>query len=99
MKLLLILSSLIFSVNSFSCRTDYDCGYGNKCVKPDGSYSLTGTCVVPSNEYGQRDYSNSYNNWGNGQPTNVSSCQFNSDCGYGFKCLKESGQIYGLCSR
>jgi hypothetical protein len=29
----------------------------------------------------------------------VDSCQFNTDCGIGYKCLKESGQLYGLCAK
>lgn len=99
MKMFLVLSFVFFSAGAFACRTDYDCGYGNKCIKPAGSYSLTGSCVTPTNEYGQRDY-NSYKGWGNNsQPREVSSCQFNTDCTFGFKCMKEAGQMYGLCTK
>ena len=91
---------MVFSSNAFSCNSDYDCGYGNKCVKPEGTYSYLGSCVTPTNEYGQRDYNSSYNGWGsNSGPAVVSSCQFNTDCGIGFRCMKEAGQIYGLCSK
>ncbi|MDX2223172.1 MAG: hypothetical protein SFV21_10510 [Rhodospirillaceae bacterium] len=28
----------------------------------------------------------------------VQSCQFNTDCDVGSKCLKASGQLYGVCA-
>lgn len=97
MKTLLLISCAIFSTSAFSCRTDYDCGYGNRCIKPEGSYSLYGSCVTPTDKYGNKDY-NSNNSWGKGsQPREVDSCSFNSDCGFGYRCMKESGQLYGLC--
>ena len=91
---------LLFANSAHPCQTDYDCGYGNKCVKPSGSYSLEGNCVVMTNQFGQQDYKASYQGWGSGnQPAQVRSCQFNTDCGVGFRCFKEDGQIYGLCSK
>ncbi|MCK5073283.1 MAG: hypothetical protein KAQ98_07640 [Bacteriovoracaceae bacterium] len=82
-----------------TCYNDFDCGYGNKCVKAEGSYKLKGICVVPVNEYGQRDHSNSYNNWGKGTPTEITSCQFDLDCSVGFRCKKRHGEIYGICTK
>ncbi|MDO9181311.1 MAG: hypothetical protein Q7U04_02830 [Bacteriovorax sp.] len=100
MKTLLLITCALFSNLALSCNSDYDCGYGNKCVKPAGSYSYSGSCVTPTDEYGQLDYNSSYNGWGSGYGAKeVTSCQFNTDCGIGFKCLKEAGQIYGLCTK
>jgi len=31
------------------------------------------------------------------QPSSGRACSFNTDCEVGSKCLKESGQIYGIC--
>ena len=100
MKNLLMISCALFSTMTLACNTDYECGYGNKCVKASGTSGFQGSCVTPTNEYGQRDYNASYDNWGSSYgPKEVSSCQFNTDCSIGYRCFKEAGQIYGLCSK
>lgn len=93
----LVLVGLNISSVSFACYNDYSCGYGRRCVKPAGSYSYEGTCVTIVDSYGNRDY-DADRNWGRStQPREVDGCQFNTDCEIGFKCLKEAGQMYGLC--
>lgn len=88
---------LLVLETAIACNSDYDCGYGNKCIKPQGSYSLTGTCVSPTDQYGNKDY-NSNRTWGKSYgPKAISSCRFSTDCEYGYKCLIESGELYGLC--
>ncbi len=89
---------LLFPIQIFACSSDYECGYGKHCIKPSQSYSLTGTCVTITNQYGVKDY-NADKNWGKGGfgPKKISGCQWNTDCPIGSKCLKESGQIYGIC--
>ena len=41
------------------CYSDFDCGYGNKCVKASGDINITGVCVRPSDQFGnpKPDYS------------------------------------------
>lgn len=90
--------NLIFFESALACNSDYDCGYGNHCVKPAGSHGLSGNCVIMTDKNGIKDY-NADKNWGTGGygAKTVDSCQWNTDCSIGYKCLKENGQIYGLC--
>ena len=76
------------------CYSDFDCGYGNKCVKASGDINITGVCVRPSDQFGnpKPDYSAPQP-----QPRKVSGCSFDTDCGIGFSCVKRNGQIYGIC--
>jgi len=92
-----ILLVILYSVPALSCNSDYECGYGKHCVKPSGSISLTGTCVTPSDEFGNKDYS-ADSDWGSGYGAKkVKSCSFNTDCAIGFSCMKKSGELYGIC--
>lgn len=77
-----------------SCYSDFDCGYGNKCVKASGDINITGVCVRPSDQFGnpKPDYSAPQP-----QPQKVRGCSFDTDCDIGFSCLKRNGQIYGIC--
>lgn len=96
MKILLI-GTLFFSTNLFACYNDYQCGFGNVCVKPSGSYSATGVCITPVDKFGNKD------TLGNGLqrqeigPREIEGCSWNTDCEIGFKCLKEVGQLEGIC--
>lgn len=88
---------LFYSAQAVACSSDYSCGYGQQCVKPEGTYSLTGTCITPTDKYGLRDYSQD-KNWGKKYgPKEIEGCSFTSDCAFGFKCLRESWHIKGLC--
>lgn len=89
---------VIFSNNSFACFSDFECGYGNRCVKPSGSINMNGVCIEPTNNYGVRDYSSSYNTYGrNVGPQEIDGCSFDLDCPIGFSCLKRSGELQGIC--
>lgn len=35
------------SVASAACNSDFDCGFGNKCVDASGDINITGICVTP----------------------------------------------------
>lgn len=77
------------------CNTDFDCGTGNKCVRPAGTYGL-GQCITPVDDYGIPTYEPIIPS---GVPTDVSSCQFSTDCPAMFECRKKPGEIYGLCTK
>lgn len=76
-----------------SCNSDFDCGFGNQCVKPAGTFGQ-GQCVTPVDEYGMKDISIPAPSAG---PREVSSCSFDTDCPIGFRCQKKSADLYGLC--
>jgi len=93
-KLIIGLMTLFFTSAAMACMNDFQCGINAKCVKPSGSYSLHGICVRKESDYGTMP-----RQWGNSGVTNVNGCQFNTDCDYPSRCLKEAGQIYGVCVR
>lgn len=88
---------LISPALTLACTSDFDCGYGNKCVQPQGAYGIEGTCVTPTNDYGQPqpDYSSTPSV----QPHKMMSCQFNTDCNIGYSCIKRDGELYGICMK
>ncbi len=76
------------------CYSDFDCGFGNKCIKATGDINITGICVRPGDEFGnpKPNYSAPQP-----QPQKVRGCTFDTDCGIGFSCIKRDGQIHGIC--
>lgn len=89
-----VLIMMLFSNVAVACQFDTDCEVGSKCVKPQGG--IYGYCAGGMNPGRSNDKQPTYN------PLDYSkkqggTCQFNTDCGVGQKCLKESGNIYGVC--
>ena len=93
--LFLTVAVFIFQTTAFACQFNTDCQPGSKCLKSSGS--IYGACVggiSPGNSndskpvYSPTDINGTYGN----------SCQFNTDCGPGSKCVKSSG-IYGTCMK
>lgn len=97
-----LLSSVLFSVgltagaSSLACQFNTDCGVGSVCLKSDGQ--IYGVCVGGMNPGNSSDR----------QPVQSpldpnhslgNTCGFDTDCGPGSKCVKESGQIRGVCLR
>lgn len=76
------------------CYSDFDCGFGNKCVKPAGGISIDGVCVTPSDQFGNPRHSYDAPK---SRPREVERCSFDTDCSIGFSCMKRSGEIYGIC--
>lgn len=97
MKLAIVFLILIgFStLESKTCYSDFDCGFGQSCTK--FNYDSKGICTDVVDQNGVKDYNRQPNpnsiNINDGKGT----CQFNTDCPYGFSCLKKDGGIYGYC--
>lgn len=77
------------------CSSDFSCSYGQKCVKQQ--FQLEGVCADVVNGYGVKtyNYAPQSDSVGIGNP---SQCQFDTDCGPGWHCIKGTG-IYGTCMR
>lgn len=97
MNKVILIFSIFFSLGAIACNSDYQCGYGNRCVKAEGDFHFDGICVQVKDEYGNKDY-NSDSTWGGGYgPKEISSCTWDGDCGIGGKCFKRSGSYNGIC--
>lgn len=77
-----------------TCRSDFECGLGRACVRPQQGLSLEGICGTIVDEFGLRDFSEIGPAVG---PRRVSSCSFTTDCPVGFRCEKTSGSLHGVC--
>lgn len=95
MKLATGILTLLVACTSYACYSDFDCGYGNSCIKPAGSYGAEGVCARQNDAYGNRTYNNNQQN----TVHEVQSCSFNTDCEFGYKCYKQFGQVNGVCAR
>lgn len=73
---------------------DFDCGFGNQCVKPTDAVGLEGVCITPTDQNGIKQY-----NYEAPSPEahEIPGCQFNTDYDIGFSCFKNSGELYGVC--
>jgi hypothetical protein len=76
------------------CQTNQQCGYGKKCILPEGSIRLNGICIQPVDDFGQTLVQP--------QPVTVAperqkGCVFDLDCKIGFVCIKQNTDLEGLC--
>jgi hypothetical protein len=95
LKSLFVVLFLIPSV-SFACSFDTDCSPGSKCIKASGAiYGICAGGIFPGNKndrqpvYSPLDINRTYGN----------TCSFDTDCGPGSRCMKDSGAINGVCIR
>lgn len=86
---------LFISFTSSACSFDTDCAVGSKCSKDQ--YSLTGTCIGGMNPGNAYDSGTPYKNPIDINNNQGNTCQFNTDCGPGSRCLKSSSSINGVC--
>lgn len=78
----------------FSCSFDTDCSVGSVCVKDAGQiYGYCAGGMNPGNSNDREPVRDSMDLTGKAGNT----CSFNTDCGIGGRCLKESGYIDGVC--
>lgn len=76
------------------CSSDYDCGFGNVCVKVRQNYNYYGQCYKSVDSNGNPTY-----------PTQqatihaINGCQMDSQCNManGYRCVIPNGQVYGVC--
>ncbi len=75
--------------NSRGCSSDFECGFGNVCVK--SNFSASGRCMRAVNEYGSPNYSPPRTDSVMPKLPNRSDCKFVTDCPPGFTCDTSSG--------
>jgi hypothetical protein len=63
-----------------NCSTDYDCEFGQRCVKPPGRYD--GKCMQVVNKFGNPTYKAPSGGFGPGKRE----CRWRTDCPIGFQC-------------
>lgn len=89
-----LIGVLASAETAYGCSFDTDCAVGSKCIKQRGA--LYGVCLAglsPGNTndrrpvYSPLDPNRTYGN----------TCSFDTDCGPGSACVKESGAIRGAC--
>ncbi len=95
MKAISTLLALFFALEApaIACRFDTDCNPGSRCIKKSGSiYGICAGGSFPGNRNDRvpvdapLDPNRTYGD----------TCRFDTDCGPGSECVKESG-IYGVC--
>jgi len=81
MKIITILFMCIVYI--FACTSDFDCSYGNSCVKKP--YSSEGVCMQNVNQFGVKQYVAPKTNSVMPRMDN-NGCSFDMDCPIGFRC-------------
>ncbi len=79
--------------NENACSSDFNCNYGQKCVK--SSLSSQGECADVVDSYGNK--LNNYTPSTDSIYPGKGSCSFDNECPTGFRCHKATGSLYGNC--
>lgn len=90
-----LLMVFILQTAAMACMFDTDCNPGSRCLKSSGS--IYGVCVggiSPGNSFDRTPVQSLTDPNG----THGDTCQFDTDCGPGSRCIKNGG-IYGTCIR
>lgn len=84
------------SLSAKECRSDYECGMSQKCVKT--GYDYIGICVDVTDSFGNKQY-NYYPNPKSIQGNDgKGDCRYDNDCQILFKCYRANPyDIYGYC--
>lgn len=75
------------------CSSDFQCGFGNVCVKDQ--FAVRGRCAKAVNEFGNP--TNPMPRLDSVNPGGTGQCSFDTECPVGFACRKSSGQLTGHC--
>jgi hypothetical protein len=82
------------AVAAKTCSNDYECAYGQTCIKQHLQFE--GVCAQAVNQYGAPVYTPPRNNsWGPGGP---GECVYDTQCPFGFTCIKGDA-LMGTCMR
>src|SRR5581483_11738791 len=73
-----------------TCTSDFSCGVGRRCVKPN--FSTSGTCMNVVNQVGVQQFTTmpSLDSVGPKMPVSTD-CHFDTDCPVLFRCDARSG--------
>lgn len=75
---------LLFTINAFSCMSDFDCGIGYSCIKKP--FQSNGVCMKNVDEYGNPQYNMPKLNSIGPNMNSDGECSFDTDCPIGFRC-------------
>lgn len=92
----ILMAVVLFPTAAFACSFDTDCQPGSKCVKARGQ--IYGVCMGGMSPGNRNDRQPVYSPLDPNRTTG-NTCSFSTDCGPGSVCVKERGQIYGVCLR
>jgi hypothetical protein len=93
---ILILLNGFHAVLALGCSFDTDCQPGSRCLKAPGAiYGVCGGGLFLGNTYDRQPVYDPLDP----NRTVGKTCSFDTDCGPGNRCLKESDAIYGVCVR
>lgn len=71
------------------CSSDFACGFGHVCVKPN--FSATGTCMRSVDSLGLQQMNPPRSSSVGVKTPSPKDCHFDTDCGIGFRCDTASG--------
>jgi hypothetical protein len=92
------LAFVAISTAAVPCTFNTDCNVGSKCMKE--RLGAPGVCVGglqpgrPKEQAPLPDYMRDFRDLNR---TRGEQCSFNTECGVGSACVKESGKLYGVC--
>jgi hypothetical protein len=92
-KALLIAAAFLPGLSA-ACSFDTDCNPGSKCLKSQSSiYGVCAGGIFPGNSNDKQPVNSPLDT----NRTYGNTCSFDTDCGPGSKCAKQSGAINGVC--
>ena len=89
-KIILIMFLVVLlsiSVNTSACTSDFNCGYGEKCVKPP--LKTSGECMKTVDEHGTKTNIPKSTKSVLPNMNTQGDCSFDTDCPIGFRCDRQ----------